>query len=617
MLINKSKKRQIFVIIYSVIVISAIVWFWKHEPFTNITIKDSSPPSYFVISKLTGHLGNTSKSSHDDHKNNLFVANIDACIDAELALKQREQQYIKALRHFKKHTKTTIENEPVAMLAGIPVQLYRKYTLFDQSEKLIHLDFLDSMSSYVADKNQALDRGFNSYNLTLQKHWLNAIDNLDYHRIEELLKKAPKQQFVFGLTDVFSVALIRHPHITAAELKELLRVGLVPTPLTLTQIYHRENRLEILNLLMERANYIPMNTNWIYGYSLDNLLIHALKNNDFAVANFWYQRGVPASIHYLQPNALDAFPTPTSQQRDVADELLIKLLSDIKRPYDDLHTARINQIIADSPTLDFATYQIPKMQIGPITTGEINELLTKLKAEDTIKGVVTEEEYAQCLAIEEFQDYREDHAATISWPPPIQKHLSFVELIPDFTLPVLGFLTEQSVLTNKLFETITDKITEKTLNQKKLYQALDHNRPKNEVIAIADKLTSIPDPLINVLAANARWDLLDYFINRGVNINSTDKDGHGPLFYALGSHQPYRTFGYLAQRGAKPQAPDALIHRAIEVTLRDKKHLTIMQWTAAHMQITQAHLTYFYEVARADQPNYAEVLNILEQKLQP
>lgn len=589
-------------------------WYFDTQVLNKYEKKDLRLPTYFdagVSSEEKGQIPRSNASTSS------FEPTLDSCKRAELALKKREHLQNNELRKFHRNNDSVVSNEIIAMLAGIPLEDYRyKKTTHVVRQDLANLAYVESNAIAGIGRQGLAKRGVFSTlsNVASEKHLLDLIDAKDFEQLSLTLEKQPKYTHHINNVDLMSVVILRHPSIDMSDVLSFIGAGIKPTLFSFLQVYSHPNRLELLETLFSNSDGIPLDTVWMNGFYLDNLLIDALRNSDIEIAYFWYLNGVPASVAHNQPNALDVFPKPRLPEHEVAKQLLTQLLADIKYPYEYVRYEVVNEIIAQIPGMELSEYAIPAVEVGPITAAQIAKLKERLAKYKNFEGTITPREYSQCLQLDGFNEYRFANAPTVLIQPTAKERIENVESFQNFYLPMVGLFTGTEELLNRLFDEygIDDNLDIAKLPE--LVRAISEQKKKEEIVSIAEDIAVIPNSVVLALTANSRWDLFDYFLNRGLDINYADEHGRGPLYYSLSSLKPYRTFAYLAQKGAKPQAPDQLMRKAIAFTLRDKNYIKVLEWTVHYVPVKQEHLTYFYEIAVEDQPNYEAVLRLLEKQ---
>lgn len=597
-------------------------WYFDTQILNRFEEKDTRPPRYFDSSASPSPL----RSKDESEKINVvestgithFEPTFERCKSAELALKKRAHLQDNALRQFHQNNESGVSTEVIAMLAGMPLEMYR----FKEASYIIRTNLFNAAratSNRLAGLNQLRASDISIYNtassIVSEKQLLNLIDSKDFEQLASTLAQRSKASHLVRQVDLMSVVLIRHPSIDITDILRFIDAGVTPTLYSFLQVYSHPNRLELLEVLLSHSEGIALDTTWINEFYIDNLLIDALKHSDLEVALFWYNKGVPAQVATNQPNALDVFPKPKKDEYEVASQLLTQLLFDIQYPYEYAKYDVINEIISLLPQMELSDHALSPVKIGPITTAQIKHLHDSLAKHENIEGVISDQQYQSCLQLDAFNDYRLENAPLVHKDISARENIDIVASFLDIYIPFIGLFSGSEEALSNLKETFGVEIESTALDQAALMRALQEQQSKDDIIRIADHLAEIPSLVIHQATLDARFHLVDYFVNnRGLDINHKDVQGRGPLCYALNSPKPYRMFAYLAQHGAKPQAPDELMRRVIKFALLNKRHMKVLQWTARYVPIEQKHLTYFYQVASPEQPNYKAVLDFLESK---
>lgn len=550
----------------------------------------------------------------------------------------------------RKHKVPPWEMEHAAMLAGVSIPEFRKAvrndtahqtSLYRQSNKQAKLNRLqvDELLTKNTGEKPAHVEIF-STEMDGQKladeRWV--IEKLQLGSFTEVAKQIQKNQNVpllLSQFDPITAAILLNSDITFDDLLPLHEAGVPFTLASLAQLSTLEQGADIAEQILAMTPDIAIKERWKAGFYVVNLLTFALQNDNIALAQFWYDRGVSPRPIVHGINALDAFPAPENTDKPFheAQQLLTQLLSEEIQPYQPQAEQKIKRWFENEPDAlkdrDLAVqWQHTNITKREEAVSSLKNFFARIEQRSIDKASMTPKEFEQCKKNDIFISARErsiagsntSHEFTLLSPEKQLKRLAGLEIHP-LAAPFLEPFGSQ--ILNVLWtpkkqkaDVETTPEMEELMRKQRIAAAIRSFESVDDIIGLLEEGYPMDDETIHVIAQNGRIELIDPLLNYGLNLEGKNAKGQNALYAALTGFKPFETFNYLFEQKNLPivKGSQLLLH-AVQLNAYDRNTPKIVKKLMQNgVKPGRSHWTALVYHVPTGSPVYRHISKLFEQQ---
>lgn len=565
---------------------------------------------------------------------------------------QSDKEYSIAMffKSGRKHKVPPWEMEHAAMLAGVSIPEFRKAvrndkahetSLYRQSNKLANINtkYVDELISKNPEEKPAhveiLSNAMDGKKL-LDNNWI--IKKLKMGRFDsvaEKLREIKTVPLLLSKFDPITAAILLNSDITFDDLLPLHEAGVPFTLASLAQLSTLEQGADIAEQILAMTPDIAIKERWKAGFYVVNLLTFALQNDNIALAQFWYDRGVSPRPIVHGINALDAFPAleNTDKPFHEAQQLLTQLLSEEIQPYQPQTEQKLKRWFEKVPDALKDRNLAVQWQNTNITKREeavssLKNFFARIEKRSIDKASMTPKEFEQCKKNDIFISARErsiagsntSHEFTLLSPEKQLKRLAGLEIHP-LAAPIFEPIVSQFsdiLWTPKKQKTNVETTPEmeELMRKQRIAAAIRSFESADDIIGLLEEGYPMDDETIHVIAQNGRIELIDPLLNYGLNLEGKNAKGQNALYAALTGFKPFETFNYLFDQKNLPivKGSQLLLH-AVQLNAYDRNTPKIVKKLMQNgVKPGRSHWTALVYHVPTGSPVYRHISKLFEQQ---